>query len=307
MIRHYRKRDEVPDIVREITGTYEDSGLRLHHLGETPLPSEAVVEDILGKLRTVLFPGYFGKESVNETSVDFYIGELLYEIYELLGGEIYKAFRQQCDHDVIRNCDTCEERAEETCLQFLRTIPGLRKLLALDVEAAMDGDPAAANFDEIIFSYPCMNAITSYRIAHELHRLKVPLIPRIMTEYAHRHTGIDIHPGARIGCRFFIDHGTGVVIGETTDIGDNVKLYQGVTLGALSFPKDVSGKMVRGKKRHPTIEDNVVIYSGATILGGDTIIGRNSIIGGNVWIISSVPPGSKVMMEVPKLRITVQE
>lgn len=307
MVRIFRKREELPEIIRDITRTYEDTESPLHHLGETPLPSEAIVEEILGKLRTILFPGYFGKEYVNPTNVDFYVGELLYEVYELLSGELYKAFRQNCSHGASRNCERCEEDAEEVCLKFMRMIPELRKILATDVEAAMDGDPAATSFDEIIFSYPCVTAITSYRIAHELYRLKVPLIPRIMTEYAHRKTGIDIHPGARIGSQFFIDHGTGVVIGETTDIGENVKIYQGVTLGALSFPKDGSGNLVRGKKRHPTIEDNVVIYAGATILGGNTVIGRDSVIGGNVWIVSSVPPGSKVMMEVPKLKIRINE
>lgn len=307
MIRILRKRTELPEIIREITQTYTDAQLRLHHLGETPLPSEAVIEELLAKLRTVMFPGYFGKGYVNPTNVDFYVGELLYEIYELLSGEIYKAFRQSCEHGASRNCEACEENAEEICLKFMRTVPGLRKILATDVEAAMDGDPAAKSYDEIIFSYPCMLAITVYRVAHELYRLNVPLIPRIMTEYAHRRTGIDIHPGACIASRFFIDHGTGVVIGETTDIGVNVKIYQGVTLGALSFPKDGSGNIVRGKKRHPTIEENVVIYAGATILGGDTTIGRDSIIGGNVWIVSSVPPGSKVMNEVPKLRISFND
>lgn len=307
MIRILKKRDELPEIIREITRTYEDTRLRLHHLGETPLPSEAVTEDVLGKLRTVLFPGYFGRECINKTNVDFYVGELLYEVYELLSGEIYKAFRQKCPHGAEGNCNSCEEQAEEVCLKFMRTVPGLRKLLGLDVEAAMDGDPAARSYDEIIFSYPWLVALTAYRVAHELFRLNVALIPRMMTEYAHRQTGIDIHPGAQIGSRFFIDHGTGVVIGETTVIGNNVKIYQGVTLGALSFPKDGAGKLVRGKKRHPTIEDNVVIYAGATILGGDTVIGRDSVIGGNVWIVSSVPPGSKVMNEVSRLRIGVNE
>lgn len=302
-MRILKRREELPDIISKITQTYEDTKLRLQHLGETPLPSESVVEEVLAKLRTVLFPGYFGKESVNRATIDFYAGELLSEVYELLSNDIYKAFSQSCSHGKRENCEACEEQAEEVCLKFMRTIPGLRKLLALDVEAALEGDPAARGYNEVIFSYPCITAITSFRIAHELHRLNVPLIPRIMTEYAHRRTGMDIHPGARIGSRFFIDHGTGVVIGETTKIGDCVKIYQGVTLGALSFPKDGSGKLVRGRKRHPTIEDRVVIYAGATILGGDTVIGHDSVIGGNVWIVSSVPPGSKVMVEVPKLRI----
>ncbi len=310
MVRILRKREQLPKVIREIVQTYANSELRLHHLRETPLPNEDVVVEILGKLRTVLFPGYFGKEHVNEISIEFYVGELVYEIYEELTDEVYKAFRQECEHqvgsDASLHCEACHEKSEEVCLQFVKTIPSLREILALDVEAAMDGDPAAKSFDEVIFSYPCMLAIAVYRIAHELHRLDVPLIARIMTEYAHRETGIDIHPGARIGRRFFIDHGTGVVIGETTEIGDNVKLYQGVTIGALSFPKE-GASSVRNKKRHPTLEDNVVIYSGATILGGDTVIGHDSVIGGNVWLVSSVPPQSKVMMEIPKLKIRVND
>ena len=307
MIRVFKKREELPEVIRKITRTYQEGKLRLQHLEETPLPSEAAIEAILARLRTVLFPGYFGKEYVNNTNIEFYASELLYEVYELLSNELYNAFSPNCNHEREADCVTCQERAEEACLKFLRSIPDLRQLLELDLEAAMDGDPAARSYAEIVSSYPCMAAITSYRIAHELYRLEVPLIPRIMTEYAHRRTGIDIHPGARIGSRFFIDHGTGVVIGETTEIGSHVKIYQGVTLGALSFTKDDSGKLVKGRKRHPTIEDNVVIYAGATILGGDTIIGRDSVIGGNVWIVSSVPPGSKVMIEVPKLRINVNE
>lgn len=306
MIRIFRKREELPNIIREVTDTYSEQGLCLHHLAETPLPSEDVIVTILGKLRTVLYPGFFGKEYVNPTGINYYVGELLYEVYELLSEEIYKAFRQECEHSAAGNCEACQERAEESCLKLMRTVPSLRRILAFDVQAAMDGDPAAKSCDEVIFSYPGIMAITIYRIAHELHRLNVPLIPRMMTEYAHRKTGIDIHPGARIGKRFFVDHGTGVVVGETTEIGDNVKVYQGVTLGALSFPKEGASAM-RGKKRHPTIEDNVVVYAGATILGGETVIGRDSIIGGNVWLIHSVPPRTKVMIEMPKLRIKANE
>ncbi len=285
-------------IVEEIAGTYRDSNLKLQHLGETPFPNERVVVEVLAKIRMILFPGYFGHVSVTEQGVEQYLGELVDEVYRRLSHEIRKALRLESGTGMDRE----EERAEELCRRFLQTLPRLRRLLSLDLEAAMDGDPAAKSTHEIILSYPAMKAVSVYRVAHELTRFNVPLIPRIMTEYAHLETGIDIHPGARIGRRFFIDHGTGVVIGETTEIGENVKLYQGVTLGALSFPEGAAA--ARGKKRHPTIEDNVVIYSGATILGGNTVIGRDSIIGGNVWIISSVPPGSKVMVNVPKLRIT---
>jgi serine O-acetyltransferase len=288
-----------------VADTYSEQDLCLHRLAETPLPSEEAIVSILGKLRTILYPGYFGKEYINQTGINYYVGELLYEVYELLSEEIYKAFRKDCEHRTAGNCEACQEKAEETCLKLMRTVPSLRRILALDVQAALDGDPAAKSCDEVIFSYPGMMAITIHRIAHELHRLNVPLIPRMMNEYAHRKTGIDIHPGARIGKRFFVDHGTGVVVGETTEIGDNVKIYQGVTLGALSFPKE-GASAVRGHKRHPTIEDNVVVYAGATILGGDTVIGRDSTIGGNVWLIHSVPPRTKVIVEMPKLRIKSQ-
>ncbi len=306
MIRDFKKRKELPEIIRDITDTYRNADLKLQHLGEIPLPSEETVVSILSKLRTIAFPGYFGREGINSVSVDYYIGELLYEVYEQLSGEIYKALRRRCRHGAPRlHCESCEEDAEKVCLQFMRRIACLRSVLALDVEATFDGDPAAKSQDEIIFSYPGLFAITIYRFAHELQRLRVPLIPRIMTEYAHRMTGIDLHPGAEIGHRFFIDHGTGVVVGETTVIGERVKVYQGVTLGALSFKEGAGG--MRGKKRHPTIEDNVVIYAGATILGGDTVIGHDSIIGGNTWIVSSVPPRTRVMMELPKLRVKVND
>ena len=187
-------------------------------------------------------------------------------------------------------------------MRLLERLPAMRELLAGDVRAHYDGDPAARSFDEVVFCYPGLYAITVYRAAHELWQMDIPLLPRIMTEHAHGRTGIDIHPGAQIGKNFFIDHGTGVVIGETTEIGNNVRIYQGVTLGALSFPTDEHGNIMRGHKRHPTIEDNVTIYSGATILGGETTIGENSVIGGNVWITSSVPPNTTVFMATPELQ-----
>ena len=302
MVRVLKTRKELPQIVDQISETYQDTRCRLHHLGETPLPNEATVIDILNRLKAVIFPGFFGKEYVSLPSITYYIGELTYEIHELLTDEIYKAW-QSCSEE--EGNEPCLEKAEKKSLAFLRTLPDLRRKLALDAQAAYDGDPAAKNLDEIIFSYPGMAAITIQRIAHELHSLQVPLIPRIMGEFAHRETGIDIHPGARIGNSFFIDHGTGVVIGETTDIGSNVTIYQGVTLGALSFKEGTDS--MRGQKRHPTIEDNVVIYAGATILGGNTVIGAGSVIGGNVWVINSVPPGTKVMLELPKLKIRVNE
>ena len=196
-----------------------------------------------------------------------------------------------------------DRSVQETSRRFLETLPRVRARVAEDVEAAYEGDPAATGYAEILVSYPSLHAVASYRLAHELHVLGVLLLPRIMTEHAHSVYGIDIHPAARIGRRFFIDHGTGVVIGGTTVIGDRVKLYQGVTLGALSFPRDADGRMIRGRKRHPTIEDDVTIYAGATILGGDTVIGRCSVIGGNVWLTESVPPFSRVQINPPAQRV----
>jgi serine O-acetyltransferase len=196
-----------------------------------------------------------------------------------------------------------EGLGQARAVAFLEQIPLLRHVLALDVQAAYDGDPACKSLDEVIFCYPGFEAVTVYRLAHVLHRLDVPLIPRMMTEWAHGKTGIDIHPGAEIGRHFFIDHGTGVVIGETSLIGEHVKLYQGVTLGALSFPTDEKGKLVRGTKRHPTIEDRVVIYANATILGGETVIGHDSVIGSSTWITHSVAPNTTVSLEAPKLRL----
>jgi len=207
-------------------------------------------------------------------------------------------------HHLLRSIRLPDELSRDAVtIHFLQKLPELRAVAAEDVQAAYDGDPAAKSFAEIILSYPSIKAVTVQRMAHELYNMGVPLLPRIMTEYAHRETGIDIHPGARIGRSFFIDHGTGVVIGETTEIGDRVKLYQGVTLGALSFSMDAEGKMVRGTKRHPTIEDDVTIYAEATILGGETVIGKGSVIGGNVWLTNSVPPGSKVVIEPTFKRI----
>jgi serine O-acetyltransferase len=193
--------------------------------------------------------------------------------------------------------------AQQKAVELLKRLPDLRAILEQDVQAAFEGDPAAKSYHEIIFSYPGLEAVTIYRIAHELLLLGVPLVPRMMTEYAHSKTGIDVHPGARIGPGFFIDHGTGVVIGETCDIGTSVKLYQGVTLGALSFPRDAAGNIIRGMKRHPTLEDDVVVYANATILGGDTVIGHHAVIGSSVWLTHSVPPYTAVSLEKPSLRI----
>jgi serine O-acetyltransferase len=234
------------------------------------------------------------------------MGMEIHTLFETLSKQISLSIRHECRR--YQNvCTQCVERGHKEALTFLRKLPELRSILGDDVRAAYQGDPAAKSFDEIIFSYPSILAITVYRLAHELFVLEVPLLPRMMTEYAHSVTGIDIHPGARIGRDFFIDHGTGVVIGETTVIGNRVRLYQGVTLGALSLPMEEQGEILRRSKRHPTIEDRVTIYAGATILGGETVIGAGSVIGGNVWLTHSVPPGTRVMIETPNLKYKENE
>ena len=287
----------LPGLIRSIVDGYAKTG-RMNHLEGLALPDREKVIEIVDVMLGIIYPGYFGEKGVDHNTVEFHIGAQVERLYMLLFDQISRAITHECKR-LGRVCTFCEDKAEEVAIDFISRIPQLREMLELDVQAAYDSDPAAKSFDEIIFSYPGMFAITVYRIAHELHRLGVPLIPRIMTEYAHTVTGIDIHPGAQIGRSFFIDHGTGIVIGETTEIGNGVKIYQGVTLGALAPAK---GQALRGTKRHPTIMDNVTIYSGATILGGQTTIGEGAVIGGNVWLTHSVEPGTNVVIEDPQLR-----
>lgn len=295
-----------PDLDRikqAIQSTYTREDLHVHHINPVPLPSKEILIDILNALLAILFPGYFGEYSVEPKNFPERVNLLLDSLYEKIEEQIYLSFRHFCKLSDY-TCPHCQEAARQETKRFLEKIPKLRELLHDDVEAAYDGDPSAKSLDEIIFSFPCIYAITVYRIAHELEKEQVPLIPRILTEVAHSRTGIDIHPGAKIGRRFFIDHGTGVVIGETAEIGDRVRLYQGVTLGAVNFPRDEEGRLIRGQKRHPTVEDDCVIYANATVLGGDTIVGHGSIIGSNVRLMQSVPPRSKVMAEPTRHTIT---
>jgi serine O-acetyltransferase len=293
-------------VTRRIVETYKTVSIPAQNLNpERRLPSRTVTTEILELLYSVLFPGYHGGQHLTPENVSFHVGAILDDVADRLSEQLYLSFHYDCEEGDDR-CE-CRNLVQEAIDKFFERLPEVRRLLALDVQAAFDGDPAAENRAEVIFAYPGLMAVAVYRIAHELHILGVPLLPRIMTEYAHSKTGIDIHPGAKIGKSFFIDHGTGVVIGETTEIGTNVKLYQGVTLGALSFPKDERGKLIRGAKRHPTIEDNVVIYAGATILGGGTVIGEGAIIGGNTWIIKSVPPRCRVLNEPQTTRIESSE
>jgi serine O-acetyltransferase len=281
----------LPSLVSEMLDSYESRG-GVNFQEE--LPSKEEVTDLLDHLLAVVFPGYFGLRGISKSDAQYVLGNALHGLYASLRNLVERSLRFECDSQGRLPTDECARKAARVALGLLRGLPRIRALLQEDVQAAYDGDPAAKSIQEIIMSYPAVVAIATYRLAHELHREGVPYLPRMMTEEAHSLTGIDIHPGAEIGRSFFIDHGTGVVIGETTVIGSNVKLYQGVTLGALSFPKDERGRIIKGGKRHPTVEDNVVIYSGATILGGKTVIGHDSVIGGNCWIVSSVPPNTKV-------------
>jgi len=261
------------------------------------LPSRTRVIEMVEDVRSLFFPGYFGTQDLRADTLPFHVGATLDRVLSVLDEECRRALAFVEKHD-FATCRHCADVAVAATRRFASRLPAVRRLVASDVEAAFEGDPALKTRDEAIFAYPGIFAVTNQRIAHELHVLGVPLIPRIITEHAHTLTGIDIHPGARIGERFFIDHGTGVVIGETSIIGNRVRLYQGVTLGAKSFPLDADGKPIKGIDRHPVVEDDVVVYSGATILGR-IVIGRGSSIGGNVWLTHAVPPGSKVTQEAP--------
>jgi serine O-acetyltransferase len=291
-------RQEIPEIVESIVALHDKEG-RFRHVGPEPMPSRSSVIEIVRRAINVIYPGYFSPARLDEVNVPYYFGEQVTELYQSLSDQIAFAIRHDCRRFDLP-CTRCEERGQRAAIAFLREIPVLQARLALDIAAAYEGDPAAKYHDEIIFSYPGLFTVTVYRIAHQLHCLGVPLIPRIMSEYAHGQTGIDIHPAVEIGERFFIDHGTGVVIGETAIIGDRVRIYQGVTLGALSLRKEECEEL-RMQKRHPTIEDDVIIYANATILGGATVIGARSIIGGNVWLTESVPPDTTVFLKKPEL------
>lgn len=284
-------RDEVPAIVDELVASCSRGGC-FDHVSAEPIPHREAIIGILHSLALILYPGYFIRTRLDSVNLEYYLGQQATALYEILSEQVILSIR----HDCIRHnqpCVHCESLGHQLTVEFLRKLPELRTILAKDIRAAFEGDPAAKGYDEIVFSYPGIRAITIYRIAHELYRLNIPLMPRIMTEYAHSHTGIDIHPGAYIGESFFIDHGTGVVIGETCVIGNRVRIYQGVTLGAISLSK-AEVKKLRSKKRHPSIDDDVIIYANATILGGETVVGARSIIGGNVWLTHSVPPDTEV-------------
>ena len=292
-------RAEIPSVVDSIVESCSKESC-FEHVDAAVIPSRDSVIEIIDITKRILYPGYFENQVIDRANLSYQLGGEVNDLFEKLSKQITNSIMHDCQR-YGEKCTQCHYRGKKEALDFLKKIPILRDVLASDIRAAYEGDPAAKSYDEIIFSYPGLLAITIYRVAHELYKQEITILPRIMTEYAHSIVGIDIHPGAEIGNHFFIDHGTGVVIGETCEIGDNVRIYQGVTLGALSFPKDETGNMIRGNKRHPTIKDDVIIYAGATILGGDTVIGERSVIGGNVWITKPVPPDNTVIIEEPRL------
>ena len=292
------------EVIRRVASQLRDrahASRTFREAGTFTRPQPEAAKKIISLVRQVLFFSYLGPRDSTADNLQAQLEGLTQECYALLADQIARSFRHDCrrEHDP---CDQCRSRGEREAQLLINKLPDIRDQLEEDVRAAYDGDPAAKSHDEIVFGYPGLLAITVHRVAHELHVQGVPLLPRLLSEQAHSATGIDIHPGARIGKSFFIDHGTGVVIGETTEIGDHVKIYQGATLGALSFPSDACGALIRGVKRHPTIEDHVTIYAGATILGGDTRIGEGSVIGGSVWLTHSIPAGTKVVIESPRLK-----
>jgi len=281
---------------------------RARRIARRYLPSREAIAEILQGVLDLMYPGYFGRTDLNTENLGAHVAESLAMLAPKIEREMEHCLCYGREREAGRSeFGECAPRARELTEVFLGRLPEIRGLLVRDVQAAFDGDPAATNLDEVILAYPGVLAVSVYRIAHALYDLGVPMMARIMTEWAHSKTGCDIHPGAKIGAGFFIDHATGVVIGETTDIGEGVKLYQGVTLGALSLPKDSSGQIIRGRKRHPTVEDGSTLYANATVLGGQTVVGANSVVGGSVFLTRSVPPRSRVSLKEPDLRVASRD
>ena len=307
----YGVKDQLPQLTERIVDNYLKVG-STHHLEHCPLPNYEAILSITENLKDVLYPGYRRRDGLHFGNITYHVGTLIDNLHDELTRQIARALCHGDERESAERRRPCcigdfESLGQAKAVAFLEQLPELRSVLALDVQAAYDGDPACRSLDEVIFCYPGLEAITVYRLANLLFELDVPFIPRMMTEWAHMRTGIDIHPGATIGKHFFIDHGTGVVIGETCEIGEHVKVYQGVTLGALSFPTDADGRLVRDTKRHPTIEDRVVIYANATILGGETVIGHDAVIGASTWVTKSVEANSTVMLDSPKMKIRAKK
>jgi serine O-acetyltransferase len=311
--------DNMDTLAGELVQSYV-ADERARRIAHRYLPSRERIVEILESVLDLMYPGYFGRQDLSRENLGAHVSQLLAALAPKIEREMEhclcygqeRASGAECAPGAERESSRsalseCAPRARELTQVFLQRLPQIRGLLVRDVQAAFDGDPAATNLDEIILAYPGLLAVSVYRIAHALFDLGVPLMARIMTEWAHSRTGCDIHPGAKIGAAFFIDHATGVVIGETTQIGEGVKLYQGVTLGALSFPRDASGAIIRGKKRHPTVESGATLYANATVLGGQTIVGADSVIGGSVFLTHSVPARSRVSLKEPELRVATRD
>lgn len=292
------KHNLIPPIVDKMLNAWSSQDC-FEHISPVSMPSQEKVIELVLQARRIIFPGYFTQTKLHASNIEYYIGQETTEWYERVTEQIIMATRHDCRRNG-RPCTNCEQESATLAYAFVEKLPEVTATLAEDIRATLAGDPAIKSPDEVIFCYPGLFATLTYRLAHELYLLEVPILPRIMTEFAHSQTGIDIHPGATIDDGLFIDHGTGVVIGETTVIGKNVRIYQGVTLGALSLPRN-AGEKLRHTKRHPTIEDDVIIYSNTTILGGDTVIGKGSIIGGNNWITETVPRDSKILLKKPEV------
>jgi serine O-acetyltransferase len=300
----------VVDKLDALAGRLLDSYLgdeRARRIAHRYLPSRAAIVEILESVLDLMYPGYFGRQDLSRDNLGAHIAQSLAALAPKIEREMEHCLCYGQERDVGVGMSDCAPRARDLTQVFLQRLPEIRGLLVRDVQAAFDGDPAASNLDEVILAYPGLLAVSVYRIAHALFDLGVPMMARIMTEWAHSKTGCDIHPGARIGPAFFVDHATGVVIGETTEIGEGVKLYQGVTLGALSFPRDATGAIIRGKKRHPTVESGSTLYANATVLGGQTVVGEGSVIGGSVFLTHSVPPRSRVSLKEPELRVATRD
>lgn len=293
-------RSELDDIVASVLASYR-SDPRAQFVNRKFLPSRDEIIEITKLFLQLFYPGYFGRQDLTDENLAFHVGGLVSGLRDKLARQIELCLCHAAECGAI--VTSCADEAQRLANRVLYRVPELRRILITDIAAALDGDPAASSLHEIVLAYPGLLAVTVFRVAHELHALGVPLLPRIMTEWAHAQTGADIHPGATIGASFFIDHATGVVIGETSHIGQNVKLYQGVTLGAISHPKDESGRLIRSMKRHPTVEDDVTVYANATVLGGSTSLGSGSIVGGSVFLTRTIPPGSRVAMKPPELNV----
>jgi len=295
--------DTLDRAVEAVLASYQ-SDTRGQRVGRKFLPSRQAIEEVVRLFFEVFYPGYYGRQDLTQAELRYHVGTLLSTLHQRLACQIEQCLCFSAEEEGLGDdTEGCSAHAKSLADRMILRVPEMRAALIEDIQAAYDGDPAAQSLDEIVLSYPGLLAVTVHRVAHELWAMGIPLMPRIMSEWAHARSGADIHPGATIGRRFFIDHATGVVVGETTAIGDGAKLYQGVTLGALSHPRDEQGRVIRNAKRHPTVEADVTLYANATVLGGSTVVGSGTVVGGSVFLTRSVPPGSKVAMKPPELRV----